>query len=530
MNALKAIIIFTLFPLFCLAQPSGRIEILHANDLHAMRINNEDIQKLKGSVVFRQNDVTMSCDSAILYSVRNVLNAYGNVHINQHDTLHLYGEQLDYNGTTKYAVIRQHVRMTDRQMTLLTEQLDYDFVKKEAFYTTGGNITDAENKLTSKIGYYFSETRDMYFKSNVVLSNPEFLMKCDTLQYNIITKKAIFHGPTTITGTKDKDVIYCETGWYNTETNKAQFGKNAWLKSQNQVLYSDSIYYDRKLGRGQAVNRVKVADTTEKLLIEGEYAENFQREKISFITGNVLVTKGMKNDTMFLSADTIRISYDSSGKHRIIKAYYHAKIYNRQFQAVSDSIIYSTVDSTIDLRTRPVFWFDIYQATAKRILLHTKSNKVQRADLYQDAFLINEEDSIRFSQIKGRNMVGYFKDNGLSKIDVNGNAESIYYVKDDAKRYIGMNKINSSDIKIDVTEKKISRINFIKDPDANLIPMKDASPSEAKLPGFLWRVAERPKSVLDIVTINKKPATRPVEKRQEKRPKKSGRKAKKKTK
>src|SRR5665213_1099513 len=253
------------------AQEGGKIEIIHADNIHAERKNGEDIQRLKGSVVFKQNDVTMHCDSAILFTTQNVVNAFGHIDINQHDTLHLYGEKLDYDGKTKYAIMRQNVKMTDRGMILLTERLDYNFATKEAFYTTGGTITDADNKLTSKKGYYFSADRDMFFKGNVVLVNPQFVMRCDTLQYNIISKRAIFHGPTTITG--DKDFIYCESGWYNTVTNKAKFGKNAYLKSGKQLLYGDSLFYDRKTGSGRAFNNVKLVDTLEHLVITGEYSE-----------------------------------------------------------------------------------------------------------------------------------------------------------------------------------------------------------------------------------------------------------------
>jgi lipopolysaccharide export system protein LptA len=505
-------------------QPGGRIEILHADDLQAQRINNEDVQKLKGSVIFRQNDVTMNCDSAILYGVRDVLNAFGHVFINQHDSVHLYGDQLDYDGKTKYAIIRQNVKMTDRQMTLLADRLDYDFSKKEAFYTTGGHIIDAENKLTSRIGYYFSETRDMYFKKDVVLTNPQFVIKCDTLQYNIVTRKAIFHGPTTITS--DKSLVYCESGWYNTETNKSQFGKNAYMKSEGQVLSGDSLYYERNRAFGKAVNNVKVTDTTEKLLITGQYAEYYQKEKKTFITNQVLVTKGMKEDSIYMSSDTIFSTYDSIGVHRIIKGYYHAKIYNRQFQAICDSLIYSGVDSTIDLRTRPVMWFGLYQATAKRILMHTKNNKITQADLYQDAFLVSEEDTMRYSQIKGRNMVAYFRNSEMHRIDVNGNSEAMYYVKDDKKAYIGLNHITSSDIKIDVKDRKISRINFIKEPDATLTPMKDAKPEESKLPGFVWHGKQRPLGIEDIKRPRDPEPVKPVNQPPQKKTGKQGKKKK----
>ena len=479
------------------AQGGSKIDILHANNLHAERKNGEDIQRLKGSVVFKQNEVTMHCDSAILYSVRNAVEAYGHIDINQNDTLHIYGELLNYDGQTKYAIMRQHVRMTDRQMTLTTERLDYDFANKEALYTTGGNIVDEQNKLTSVIGYYFSETRNMFFKKNVVLVNPKFVMKCDTLQYNIISHKSIFHGPTTIKG--EKDFIYCESGWYNTVTNKAKFGRNAYLETDKQLLYGDSMFYDRKNGFGRALYNVRLIDTTEKLIVTGQYAEHYGSIKKTFITDQVFVTKGLKKDSIFMTADTIWAMYDSTGKYRIIKGYYHAKVYNKGFQASADSMVYSAVDSTLDMRTRPVMWFDNNQASGKRILIHTIHNKIDKVYIYQDAFLASQEDSVRYSQIKGRNMTGYFSMNELYRIDVDGNSESMYYVRDEKKAYIGMNKIVSSDIVIHVKNRKITRINFIRDPDANMIPMKDVNPYEARLPGFAWYGKDRPDSKEDLL-------------------------------
>ena len=485
-----------LIPFNTNAQEGNPIEIIHADNLHAEHKNGEDIQRLKGSVVFKQNDVTMHCDSAILFTTQNLVNAFGHIDINQHDTLHLYSELLDYNGKTKYAIMRQNVKMTDRGMILLTDRLDYDFTAKESFYTTGGTITDAENKLTSKKGYYFSATRDMFFKGNVVLVNPQFVVRCDTLQYNIISKRAIFHGPTTITG--EKDFIYCESGWYNTVTNKAEFGKNAYLKTGKQVLYSDSLYYDRKQAFGKGIKNIRIVDTSEHLLITGDYSEHYASLKKTFITRHVLVTKGMKTDSIYMVSDTLWAMYDSTGKYRILKGYYHAKVYNKQFQAVCDSLIYSAVDSTLDLRTIPAMWFDEYQVTGKRILIHTKKNKISRADVFLDAFMVSQEDSLRYSQIKGRNMVGYFRDNELFRIDVDGNSEAMYYVRDEHKLFMGMNKIVSSDIKIDVKHCKISRINFIRDPDADMIPIKDVNPYEARLPGFKWLGNIRPKSREDI--------------------------------
>ena len=244
---------------------------------------------------------------------------------------------------------------------------------------------------------------------------------------------------------------------------------------------------------------MKIVDTAEKLIITGDISGHFEKIKRTFITGHVLARKELDKDTMFMTADTLWSEYDPTGKYRIMRGFKHAKIFSREFQARCDSIRYSFVDSTIDMKMDPVFWFDTYQATADHIVVYTKKNRVYRANMYKNSFLLTREDSLRYSQVKGRNMVGSFKDNELYLVDVNGNGESIYYVKDEKKAYIGANRIVSSNIRINVKERKINRINFIKDPDAKLTPILKADPKELILQGFKWREGERPASVEDLM-------------------------------
>jgi lipopolysaccharide export system protein LptA len=471
------------------------VTIDNSDILTTLTLNGKQAKKLKGNVQFHQQDIIMNCDSAFLFD-DNTLNAYSNVHIKQGDSMNLYGQLLDYDGNKKYAIVRKDVSLTDSKMTLTTDRLDYDVNKKEAFYTNGAVINDAANNLTSKIGYYFSATRDMYFRKDVVLTNPDYSMHCDTLQYNVINRRAIFHGPTTIIS--KKDTVYCETGWYNTLSGEAHFGKNAYLKSGGQVLSGDSLVYNRKKSTGRAIGGVRITDTAEKMIISGEISEHFEKVKKTFITKQALASKELDNDTLYLTADTLWSEYDPTGKYRILKGYRHARVFSRQFQAVCDSIKYSFVDSAIDMKVDPVFWFGGYQASAEHIVIHTKKNKINKADLFKNAFLVSPEDSLRYSQVKGRDMVGSFNNNELSMVDVNGNGESIYFVRDDQKAYIGANRIVSSNIRINIKERKISRINFIKDPDATLTPILKADPKELLLPGFLWRGNLRPKSAEDL--------------------------------
>ncbi|MDQ3072106.1 MAG: hypothetical protein M3Q97_02400, partial [Bacteroidota bacterium] len=359
--------------------------------------------------------------------------------------------------------------------------------------------TDAENRLYSKRGYYYARSRDMYFRKNVELVNPEYTMRCDTLQYNIFTRKATFHGPTTIQSAND--FLYCETGEYHTLRNTARFGKNAYLHSEGQYLYGDSLFYDRAKGYGQARGNIRVIDSTEKLLIRGQFAEHFQKTNKTFITRQVLASKGYESDSLFLRCDTLRAEYDTTGKYRILRGNRNARVFSTDFQSLSDSVRYSFVDSTIELYNLPVMWFADYQATADNIKIYTRNNDIDHVELMKNAFLVKPEDSLRYSQIKGRDMIGYFSENKLYQIDVNGNGESIYYAKDEEQAYIGMNYIICSNIQLFMADQQINKIKFIEKPSARFIPMLQIEDNDSRLPGFTWRINERPVNLEDFVAV-----------------------------
>jgi hypothetical protein len=117
--------------------------------------------------------------------------------------------------------------------------------------------------------------------------------------------------------------------------------------------------------------------------------------------------------------------------------------------------------------------------------------------LRNNSFIISKLDSVKFHQIKGKNMIGYISDNELYLIDVDGNGQSIYYVQD-KNEMIGLNKAESSKISIRFDEGKINKIVFIGDPVGTLKPILQIVDEERKLQGFEWKEEIRPLSKSDI--------------------------------
>ena len=155
-----------------------------------------------------------------------------------------------------------------------------------------------------------SEDKLMFFKDDVYLENPNYIMYCDTLKYHTLSEIAYFLGPTKIIS--DSNFIYCENGWYNTQLNISQFNQNAYLWSKDQRLSGDSLYYDRNRGYGNAINNVSILDTLNDYLLNGEWAEYFEKQDSSIITDQTLLTLFMEDDSLFLHGDTIKGTLDTS--------------------------------------------------------------------------------------------------------------------------------------------------------------------------------------------------------------------------
>ena len=288
-----------------LAQKKQKIEF-SAQSIQLSKHIGKSAKRLIGNVVLKHQSVIMYCDSAWLFD-DNTLEAYRNIRILQGDSLSLNGDFLKYNGNTRKAEISKNITMTDREMVLTTDNLVYDMGTKTGVYLGGGTIKTSEHTLTSAQGYYYAGKREFAFKKNVVLTNPEYTVKCDTLRYNTSTKIAWFHGPTHIISEENR--IYCENGFYDTHKNQSRFSRNAKLISGSQELSGDSLFYDRNLDYGKAMGKVQVTDSAENIIIRGRLAEYKGENRKSMITGEPYMIQIFESDSIFLGADTLYSYY-----------------------------------------------------------------------------------------------------------------------------------------------------------------------------------------------------------------------------
>ena len=514
------VVLYLLLPLFSLAQKKSQIEIIYANTLEYEERNGVKVKRLIGDVQLKHDNALMFCDSALIFSNSNTMDAFGHVKILQGDSLKLFGDSLKYNGNTKVAILRGDIRLINNDVNLTTNYLDYNRNSNVAYYYGGGKMVNQKenNTLTSGEGYYHADSESFYFKKDVVLINPDYKIEADTLNYHSSSEVVHFLGPTTITS-KD-NLIYTEDGWYNTVTDKSKFFKNAYIYSEDKTIKGDTLFYDRHKGYGEIICNAVITDTVENLILHGDVAHLFELKDSAMITQEAMMMQIMDEDTLYMHADTFIVSTQYIPKDSVIKdgeityvidtviwdtvrtmfAYNHVKFYKNDMQGKADSVIYSFSDSTINFYNDPIIWSKENQITAEFIYLTMSDGKLNKMFMKKDAFIISKADSLRdnYNQIKGKNMEGFFKEEGLHRIDVKQNSETIYYAIDDDGKYIGVNKLSGNDMLIFLEDNEINTITFIKDPQGEMNPLKEVSPKDVILKGFNWRISERPNDMFDI--------------------------------
>jgi hypothetical protein len=288
--------------------------------------------------------------------------------------------------------------------------------------------------------------------------------------------------------------------------------------------------YSKNNGIGVAYGNVIWTDTSRKMTVLANYAVSNQVNKTILATQKPLLILERKTDTLYVASDTLfsgpltrptdtvsRHSNDgqtdSTGKAkdtlqtkndstelRYVMAYHHVRLFSDSLQGVADSLYYADIDSAFHFYRDPVLWTGNTQLIGDTIVMLTRDQQADRILLQQHAMIINKVGPETFNQIKGSNIIGYFGDgNELRWMDVNGNAESMYYAQDDAGAFVGGNRTTSAKIHLYFKDGKLDKVVFLKDVDGTFTPPTKIPKEDKELKGFRWEVNRRPKSKTELM-------------------------------
>jgi lipopolysaccharide export system protein LptA len=298
-----------------------RIEIIKARNLREKAIDSvTTIETAAGDVVIKEGLTITYCDSVVINRRTNVVEAFGNIHINDNDSIHTYSQYLKYIGGERVAYLKKSVKLTDKKGVLSADDIEYNLRTGIANYKNGGRVVNGKTTLTSKEGIYYSDTKDVFFKKNVHLVDPKYNIWTDSLQYNLNTDIATFIAPTHIVS-KD-GIIDTKSGTYNLKTGEALFFGRPVIRDSSRSVTGNKVFFDDKKGIMVAEGNAKVVDSINQVTTIANNIEVNTKEN-SFLAYNKPVMILHKDgDSTYIAADTLFSGlrkYDTLTKKQTVK-------------------------------------------------------------------------------------------------------------------------------------------------------------------------------------------------------------------
>lgn len=518
-----------------------RVKILNSDLLSFSTVEGVQLQKLIGNVKILQDSTIFYCDSAYYFEVDNRIEAFSNVRVEMPDSVVMLARRATYDGNTRIAEAFKDITLTDRSVTLKTDHLTYDRNEEFGFFDKKGTLLDGDTKLTSLLGYYYPQENMSYFKKDVVLESPDYTLYTDTLAYDTELKIARFITETKIVS--ESGDIVTTNGNYDTEARRVNLFERSQVTDSTYILSADTLFYDDALAMGYAIGQVVVDQKDTTLQLKGNYGEFNRDTDESLVTNNPVAIQVFENDTLFLFADTLKsivqtrldtISYrflpsalstidsllsdstitdsvalasyllDSLGvdtfrvdtqKFRIFKGYYDVTFYMNELQGKCDSLVYFYDDSMLLMYQSPMLWAEQNQLYGDTIKVWMKTGEADSMWLGANSFLVSEEDTVGFNQMKGKEMRASFRNGDMYRLAVIGNSESIYFAKEEDStetRYQGMNQALAQAINLYFEDNELQKIVFLSQPEGSFKPMFEVLFQPNRLDGMKWEPEKRP--------------------------------------
>lgn len=495
-----------------------KVEIKHANFWRSLKRGDEVINRLVGNVLLLHNETTMTCDSAYVYP-DNHFEAFGRVVVTK-DTTWLFGDYMDYESSTDMGKVRGRlVTLLDGKMRLRTQFLDFNTADNVAFFFNGGVIDSEQNLLESKQGYYYSNQKLAIFVNKVEMRNEDYRIKSDSLHYLTEQDIATFFKQSYIW--HDDGFLSFRQGYYDKANDHFFMSNHVYMMNDKQESWGDSAHYYRSQKEGEMFGNVQLYDSTQHAIALGDYAKLYEDRDLAYMTkepAGALFSDNPKDDTMFIKADTLLVrrtaNTDSAtmmadSTRKYMHAFFGVKFYHPDVQGACDSLTYNAIDSLGEMFYNPILWNKENQLTADKMEIFQKNNELHRLDMIDAGFITSQDDSLKsyYNQVKGKLIVAHFEQNDLYKVDVFGNGQTVYFLRDSLK-LTGTLNATSADIFFYIKNRNIERMNYVTKADSKIIPPKDINVKELTLKGFSWQQDRRPKSRYDITTRSIQPSIR----------------------
>ena len=181
-------------------------------------------------------------------------------------------------------------------------------------------------------------------------------------------------------------------------------------------------------------------------------------------------------------------------QYRLMLGYRNVRIFRKDFQAICDSLSSSSLDSVIRMYINPVLWQEQNQVTSEVVNMQTSNQQVVRAEFTGKPMMISKIDTLHYNQIAGKTMTSHFRNNAIYRNDVDGNAQTIYYMQEEGSPEVqGLMYIESANMSFFIEEQMVTGITYRGSPTYTIYPMDKIPETQSLfLQDFAWHADKRP--------------------------------------
>jgi len=436
-----------------------------------------------------------------------------------------------YHVDEQYINFYEKVSIEGEDFDLLSDSLRYYTELDRAVFLSPTLINQGNKVIYSEGGYYDMDDKKSEFFGNAQFKEGDQISTADTIRNDELNNLTELLGNARYTSSEEEGraaIILYKTDTEEFELIEEAFFKNqenevtgdqilykkatkdvkvvgrSFLSNPPMLIYADDLDYKKEAGIAYANGNVIWQDTSSNFEIvcdHATYIDTSDYMKAYNDKGKPLLKNEVaENDTMFLSGDTL-ISYTKVvdlDTFRFFSAFAHVEMLNEDMQAIGDSLSYNGQDSLFTLYGTPVMWSDTSQYNADTIVIFMDENEVEKVDLINKGMILTTEDFKFFDQIKGKKIVANFIEGVIDNMVVTGGSQSVYYMKDEEKAYIGVNETKCTNMTFLFEDGDLIQTRYYKEPVSKLTPMKKANHESIKLEGFDWKMTLRPSKVEDL--------------------------------
>ena len=531
-----------------IAQVRGHIVELVDKENNRLRTHNLDYNTRDSVAHFFRGGSMVSKDSSII------------------ESLHGY-----YDSKIEMFKFRDNVEMYADSILIKTDSLIFWGDRNHADFLGKMAAWQDSSYLMSGKGWYNRDREEYFFREDVYIMTPDNEIWTDSLFYKRKTTDAELYSNTQILDPTQSSIIFADYAKYIDNPRSFDLYKNPAIASYsyengvadtlfisgetiryNELLHaqvdSATLEYSRNLYKKSLKNPL------EEILSPQNSAETIAKDSILLFRIDSLLNSSpdfnneafvrdtlihfakppeklldilsqismaatdslqrLRTDSLIAKTKTAvsMLQIDSTAEKLPVKFMRIDKnvlFHRSDFQGRCDSLIINSIDSTVRMYLDPVIWNESRQFTGDTIFLYTSDENLRRAELNTNAFVIIQQDSTHFHQIKSLDFYAHFKEGELIRFDAVGTASALFFFEEDSI-LTTMNEKEAAAISALLKDNEISQTKSYTNSKSNAYPLINLTPDKIVLSGFNYREEERPKSRMEVCDRKVLPSIRDI--------------------